>query len=90
MGSAATASSEVKMVKETRIIFEVGDVRAVRIECAECGGETLYTIGKQDRPNRCAACGYQWNDQGAGYRYPLVLMDMLNPVFPIWLKQVMR
>ena len=50
------------MVKETRIVFEVGDLIAFRIVCEECGGEAVrpFTGDLPSAPSRCPWCGHLW------------------------------
>ena len=49
------------MVKETRIIFDVNEVKYLRVLCKKCGAETLYNFGTQPRPFACSACNTSWN-----------------------------
>ena len=47
------------MVKETRIVFEVKDIKAVRIQCEKCGAEIVLTpLGKC--PSYCPICTASW------------------------------
>ena len=66
------------MVKETRIIFNTRNIRALRILCHYCDGETLYAIRGQARPTHCAACGTVWTTQDAFYTMALALMDAIT------------
>ena len=67
------------MVKQTRIIFDVSDIQAVRVVCGlmkdgcePCDGEELYQFGRQmalkpQHPNRkgwrCPKCGEEWKSE---------------------------
>ena len=55
------------MVKETRIIFDLGDIKAVRIECNSCHGELVLTLDKPEIPVCCPLphCGKRWAPQGS-------------------------
>ena len=41
------------MVKETRQIFDLGDVRAVRFRCSRCGDECVQSLDAIDIPLQC-------------------------------------
>ena len=72
------------MVKETRIIFDTGDIRAIRIRCnvrkgdKVCGGETLYLPRKHDRPGQCAVCGTEWWVSNQNYTQVLRLLEAVQ------------
>ena len=47
------------VVKETRIVFEVKDIKAIRIQCKKCGAEiVLVPLGKF--PGYCPICAASW------------------------------
>ena len=50
------------MTKETRIVFGIEDLTAVRIECAECGGEAVHRLEGRYMPvpDACPWCNRQW------------------------------
>ena len=50
------------MVKQTRIIFELGDIVAIRIQCTECKGEILIRLDADHHhvPERCPHCDDPW------------------------------
>ena len=54
------------MVKETRIVFEIGDVVKVTLKCTgqDCGGEISDTLDKLVRLTQCPLCGDLWEDPG--------------------------
>ena len=55
---------ENMMVKQTRHIFEVGDILQIRIRCSECGAElTKPRYGSATAlPEKCPYCLYEWWD----------------------------
>ena len=61
------------LVKETRIIFDLGEVKLLRVLCKKCEAETLYNFGGQPRPFQCSACNTSWspgnNEQGYSYNF---------------------
>lgn len=68
------------MVKETRIIFDTKNIKAVRIRCnvKDCGGVTLYSFGKHLHPSRCAICGEEWRASDQNYSSILKLLDCIK------------
>ena len=49
------------MVKQTRIIFEVGDIVGVRLRCKACSEDTLQSIKREARVvDQCPHCGEPW------------------------------
>ena len=49
------------MVKENRIVFEVGDIVSVRIECCHCKGAVVQAVKNAAwRPDNCPLCGAVW------------------------------
>ena len=63
------------MVKETRIVFEAGDIRAIRVRCKKCENEvTIRTQCKQDVPLDCPMCNTSnWASGSGGSRLLSVL-----------------
>lgn len=59
------------MTQETRIIFELTDIKAVRHQCPKCQGELVHQIGEldplKDFPKQCPLCRAMWGD----YENPL-------------------
>ena len=53
------------MVKETRTIFSLDDIRQVRIVCSNCGGEIARSLTKSSNmlPERCPNCFEEWWDR---------------------------
>lgn len=50
------------MVKETRIVFEIRDIVAVRIRHKPCGGEVLQRLGDEWLiPDVCPMCRREWS-----------------------------
>lgn len=52
------------MVFEKRILFEVGDVVAMRAVCGGCEGEIIWTPKNTTNglPFKCPFCDQQWKD----------------------------
>ena len=52
------------MVKETRIIFELGDILQMRIVCSHCRGEVVHSKLKPNYrlPANCPNCNEEWWD----------------------------
>ena len=52
-------------MKQTRIIFEVGDIKGIRIRCKRCQGELVQTLeSNKPTPTSCAHCGEPWQTPG--------------------------
>ncbi len=53
------------MVKQTRHIFEVGDILEIRIRCSECGAEITKPRYKSSTafPMKCPHCLNDWWDE---------------------------
>ena len=49
------------MTKEHRILFELSDLKAIRLVCRECKDEVLYPIAGQRvfPPDNCPSCQAQ-------------------------------
>ena len=52
------------MVKQTRHIFDLTDVEALRFHCNGCGGEVLVEVLKYEMPDCCPLCKESWDDSG--------------------------
>ena len=52
------------MVKQTRHIFDLSDVKAIRFQCANpnCKSEVVQSILKYKMPSDCPLCGAGWED----------------------------
>ena len=50
------------MVKQTRHIFKVGDIDAVRIQCSStgCRSEWIVPLGNVNIPLECPSCESRW------------------------------
>ena len=49
------------MVKETKIVFDLGDMAMIRLRCVKCNGEASHQWDtKKDIPSECPWCGIQW------------------------------
>ena len=51
--------------KQTRIVFGVGDIEAVRVVCANCDGEIARSVShcSNKLPQRCPNCLMEWWDR---------------------------
>ena len=51
------------MVKEKRILFQVEDIKAVRIQCNKCKGELVVDLNEVELPVKCPRpqCDYRWS-----------------------------
>ena len=50
------------MVKETRQVFDVEDLKALRLKCKKCGAELVLEVSQCVVPVSCPApnCGERW------------------------------
>ncbi len=44
------------MVKETRHIIDLSDIKAIRIQCGHCDRETVHPPDRAKVPGRCPIC----------------------------------
>ena len=51
------------MVKETLHIFDLGDLRAIRLQCNSCMGEIVQPILSYKIPKNCPLCRQDWEEQ---------------------------
>ena len=53
------------MVKETRIIFDIQDIRRIEIVCGKCGGAVVNSLCQRSfhLPERCPHCYEEWISQ---------------------------
>ena len=57
------------MVKQTRIIFDLNDIEAVRLQCSHCGGEIVNSVVEVEITSACPQCGKKWEPvEPNGYR----------------------
>ena len=54
------------MVKETRHIFDLSDVKALRLRCECCGREAVQSIQKTEVKKRCPFCNQDWENEMPG------------------------
>ena len=69
------------MVKETRIIFEVGDLVALRYQCGgeACNQEMLFRLDNGGSlPFQCPSCGRQWHNPGPQANPNPYLLELLR------------
>ena len=72
------------MVKETRIVIELGDLTGIRLRCNGCGGEVVRSpkAGNQ-LPQNCPLCNQPWwngldsNSIGGMQNSLLIVLDRL-------------
>ncbi len=50
------------VMKQTRHIFDLGDINAVRIQCNgdDCHSEWIIPLGKIAIPSECPSCELRW------------------------------
>ena len=64
------------MVKETRQIFDVSDIKAIRLYCAHCGREAVQSIKATEVPKKCPFCNQDWENDypgdNRGYNWQMV------------------
>ncbi len=51
------------MVKQTRIIFDLSDIKAVRLQCGHCKAEVADEVLNYRLPKQCPLCGEDWDSQ---------------------------
>ncbi|MCY3692703.1 MAG: hypothetical protein OXI54_07520 [Chloroflexota bacterium] len=70
------------MVKETRIVFDLGDIRHVRIICTKCQGEIARSLSQSRNmlPQRCPNCLEEWWDEASKPRVIDATVEMLKAV----------
>ena len=70
------------MVKQTRHIFDLSDIKAVRFQCRHCEGEVVHAISNYKIPDSCPLCGQSWEkrDNGLGPNHLLMrgIQDVLR------------
>ena len=49
------------MVKETRVIFDLAELKAVRLQCGHCSVEVVYKNLEFSMPSDCPLCGEAWD-----------------------------
>ena len=82
------------MVKETRIIFQVEDIVAFRVQCGKCKNELLINLkDSKIMPESCPLCRCEWLvrnngiEQPAGLRLLRELRDILySDASPVTIK----
>ena len=52
------------MVKETRHIFELSDIKAIRLKCSHCKREAVQSFEDTEVPKRCPFCHEDWEIEG--------------------------
>ena len=55
------------MVKAVRRIFDVSDIRAVRIQCGNCGSELVQDLASVDPSPVCLRCNRHLSPRGANW-----------------------
>ena len=64
------------LVKETRILFDIRDIRNLRVACGTCGFEMMFAPHQnREIPKKCPYCPSEW-------------VDALNANNPAWDKVV--
>jgi hypothetical protein len=55
-----------------RIVFPASEIRAVLIECKECGLQLVPGPGRRLEIETCPACGERWGESGENHIAPTV------------------
>ena len=64
------------VVKQTRHLFEAGDIKNLRLACSSCAAEILFPPHEsRGIPKECPYCGSDW-------------VDSLSPTHAAWAKAV--
>ena len=69
------------MVKETRYIFDLSDLDALRFRCGgeTCNHEVVMLLNNGgDLPFQCPSCGKQWYTPGPGNNLSAHLLELLR------------
>ena len=68
------------MVKETRQIFEVGDIKALGFQCRKCLGEFVVKVSDAAIPIHCPKpnCGERWTADGSTNSRPAGVVEALR------------
>ena len=72
------------MVTETHHIIEVTDIKAVQLQCSECGGEVVCDPNRTKVPKECPLCYCDWvpggmnGEFGAAYAFANALRRLLK------------
>ena len=49
------------MVRQDRIMFEIGDVVAFKVRCSTCQGEVADKLSRLARHTECPLCRQEWD-----------------------------
>ena len=52
------------MVKQTRHIFDLRDIKAVRLQCCHCEKEAVQPLEATEVGKECPFCGKEWEVSG--------------------------
>ena len=52
------------MVTEVRQVFDLSDIKALRVQCSHCKGEVLYDPTRTKIPKDCPLCHMDWVEDG--------------------------
>jgi hypothetical protein len=51
------------MTIEDRVVLDLADIRAIRLECSRCGTTVSFKAEGWDKiPAQCAGCGESWHN----------------------------
>ena len=53
----------MSMVKQTRHIFDIGDLLAIRLQCGHCGKEAVTSVEMTEVSRDCPFCSRPWEPQ---------------------------
>ncbi len=72
------------MVKQTRHIFDLADVKAVRLQCNQCKGEVVQSAPVYKYPLRCPLCSCEWvRELPAGVPHPDPNQDLARAIIAV-------
>ena len=54
------------MVKETRHVFDLKDITAIRLHCEHCGRDAVQSIARTDVSKQCPFCHQDWEADYTG------------------------
>ncbi len=76
------------MVKETRIVFDLSDTKALRLKYSHCGREAVLPIARTEVPKQCPLCHNDWevdypgNSRGDNWQLGDVMQRFLKAEHP--------
>ena len=67
------------VVKESKVVFDLSDLTAVRLECSQCGWILVWPTDKEARtiPAECPSCTVSWSSPANGRTIADQLLTLL-------------